>query len=255
MAVASLGRTGFEDVTIPVPGKSEFGMDTLTRRMTGYIGGLEAFIQGLAQGATFPFGGTLFYLQSWQPDDSTPVASVTLNYKGLKPGGTPIPDIQTDIVSTVGRATKSYLDQNGGNGITLRDKILWKFGYYPPNIIPTPIPPVDEIIGKRPVWTTSANLEFIYHAVESRYRYIQTGRPAAPKYTEVLSDYVPKIEEARVTTSDGMTYGIDNIIVFNMTPVLHTRVVSWSSKAVLGSPYFECEDIVRLELVDPAEFN
>lgn len=253
--LAQLGRTGFEDSMIPVPGKSEFGMDTLTRKLEGYVGEdgelLQDFIVSLNQGDTYTFRDVLFYLQTWSCDDSTPVATVTLNYKGLKPGGTPEPDIQTDTVSTVGRITRSYLDQNGGNGITLRYKILWKFSYFQPTLEEAQ---TDEQVAKRALYITSATLEFLYHAVETRYKYITEGRPSGPRYTEVVSDYVPVMEEARIVANDGMVYPKNDLPAFNMTPVLHPRVVSWSSKNTIGSPYFECEDVVRLELADPAEF-
>lgn len=251
MAIATLGRTGFEDSTIPVPGKSEFGMDTLTRKMVGVVSGLEAYVASLNQGATYVFNGVVFYLQSWMSDDATPIASVTLSYKGLKTDGTPIPDIQTDIASAVGRITKSYLHANGGLGITLRNRVLWRYG------ITNPVSGVveDEIVATRPVYTVSATAEFLYHAVESRYRYIRTGRPSAPEYDAVESSYVPEVEEARITTSDGATYAKSDMSSLDLLPEPHTRVVSWSNKNVIGSPYFECEEVVRLELVDPDDIS
>lgn len=244
--ITYIGNSEFDDICLPLKKKNEFGIDTFVRRVKGRRTAAEAFAASLAQGQAYQE----YFLQTWEPDEDDPVwATFTLLYKGLLTGTPPV-DVQTDIRSAVGRVTKSYLNQNGGKGITLRNRVLWKFQY---NIPSEPLA-FDEQIATRPVYTTSATLEFLYHAVESRYRYVTVGPNLHPQHSEVASDYVPVLEEARIATSDGMTYGIDNLPAFNMTPVLHTRVESWSSKNVIGTPYYECEDIVRLELVDPAEF-
>lgn len=248
MSVALIGRTGFEDMFAPAKGKSEWGMDTLTRKMEGARSELDAFIAGLTQGDVFEG----YYLQTWDPNDDPDVAQVTLEYKGLITGGTPKPDITNNIVSAVGRASKSYLDQNAGLGIILRTIVLWKFQY----AVPLTIGDLDTVVGKRQVYTQSATLEYSYHAVESRYRYISIGNLGGPRYTSVQSSYTPTIERARYSTSDGMTYGRDNagvVAALGISPRLTEKVVSSVSRPVIGSPYFECEDIVRRELVDPAE--
>lgn len=248
--LTGLGRVGFEDVAIAAPGKSEFGMDTLTRRVQGQSSLLLDYLISLHQGDTYSVGDNIFFLQSWQPDDATPIATVTLNYKGLVEGGTPRPDVQSGVVSAMGRMQRSYLGFNDGLGITLRNTAGWKYG------VVNPVSGIvqDEIVFTRPVYTVSATMEFTYHAVETQYRYVTEGRPSAPRYEEVESDYNPVMEEIRINTSDGATYGRGQLNAFNMTPELHTRVVDWSNKEVIGSPFFEVEETVRLELVDPEEF-
>lgn len=250
MSVALLGRTGFEDMFAPAKGKSEWGMDTLTRKMCGARSGLDTFIAGLTQGDIYQG----YFLQTWDINDDADVAIVTLEYKGLITGGTPKPDIQNNIVSAVGRASKSYLDQNSGLGITLRSIVLWKFQYAAPETIGD----LDVHVGTRIVYTQSATLEYTYHATESRYRYISVGNLGGPRYTSSASSYTPTIERARYTTSDGMTYGRDNasvVAALGISPRLTEKVVSSISRPVIGSPYYECEDIVRRELVDPAEVS
>lgn len=253
MSLTGLGRTGFEDRHIPAPGKSEFGMDTLIRELQGFVGEngelLKAFLATLGQGDTYTIGENIFYLQSWQPNNATPIGSVTLNYKGLRDGGTPIPDVQTDIVSASGRITRSYLDENGGFGRIFRNRAGGSINTTVSGAV------VSQLVLSSPVYTVSATCEFLYHAVESRYRYISEGQPDEPENTEVQSSYVPEIEEARISTSDGMVYPRSNLVAFDMEVEPRTRVVSWSAKNVLGSPYFEVEEIVRLELVDPEEFE
>lgn len=248
MSIATLGRVGFEDMFTPAKGKSEWGMDTLTRKMCGARSGLETFIAGLTQGDIYQG----YFLQTWDPNDDPDVAVVTLEYKGLITGGTPKPKITTNIVSAVGRASKSYLDQNAGLGIILRTIVLWKFQY----AVPLTIGDLDTVVGKREVYTQSATLEYSYHAVESRYRYISIGNLGGPRYSFVTTTYTPSIEKAIYSTSDGMKYGRDNasvVAALGISPQLREKVVSSVSEPVIGSPYYECEDIVRLELVDPSE--
>lgn len=243
MALATLGRAGFEDSTIPVAGKSEWGMDTLMRRMTGYIGNLEAYLATLSQGLTYNFLGTLFYLQSWQPDDSTPVATVQLNYKGLR-GGTPVPDVQREIVAAKGNISRDYTEENDGKGRPYRKEVLWRFQY----VTPSGAEFDDEQIGERDVYAAGATMEFTYKAVETRYRYVRVGEPSGPRYHTVGINYTQTIEDARITTSDGAVFGYDRALFFNLVPVQIQRDVGFTSHHVIGSPFWECEDSVRLEL-------
>ena len=92
-AVTTITYTGdyaFEDEFEPVPGKSEWGMDTLTRVMAGGQPNLVAFMEGLSQGQSYTFNGNVYYLQTWQPDGGQVYPRVTMNYLGLV-GGIPAP--------------------------------------------------------------------------------------------------------------------------------------------------------------------
>lgn len=246
--VSALGRTTFEDASIPVPGKSEFGMDTLTRKMTGYVGDLVAFIASLHQGDTFNFNGILFYLQTWNPDDATPVSTVTLGYKGLASGGTPTPDVQTEIVSATGSTSSSFSDENAGLGRAYRQDLLWTLT----NAIPSDS--LDSGIvgtGKRTRYTTGATMQFTYAAVQSRYRYVRVGKPNGPIYTNIDIPAPPiLLDQVRIVLSDGAVYGREKITEFELHPVGKARVISFSSSHVIGSPFWECEDVVRYQLED-----
>lgn len=239
--LSSLGDTTFRDATIPVPGKSEFGMDTLTRKMEGFVGengaNLIGFIQGLNQGDTFLFGTVLFYLQTWQSDDATPIANVTLIYKGLKPGGTPEPDIQTQIVASSGGTSADYSAFNDGIGIPYRKE-------------PFGDPASPTLIN---IYTTSAVLEFTYDAAQSTYRYITTGKPSGPRYEHIDIEFTPTIKEGRMRVANGETYGFigDVTLAAAKIPVPQERVIGFVSRHVIGSPFWECEDTVRVELVQP----
>lgn len=249
--LATLGDTTFRDSTIPVPGKSEFGMDTLTRRMVGYVGedgeNLQAFIESLNQGDTHNFGGVLFYLQTWTPDDGTPVATVTLNYKGLKPGGTPEPDIQREFVTAKGFVSKSFSELNLGKGIPYSVRAVWRSFYEAPTGGQD-----DLVVGNQSVYTVSATMEFTYIAPQVTFRYISEGEPVAARYESVGFDYTLVIDDARIVTGDGAVLGRDFAQFFGLSPVPVNRVLSFSAKNVLGSPYWECVDVIRLELGEAA---
>lgn len=235
MSVAILGRGTFEDLYLPVKGKSEWGMDTLTRKMSGARSLLEAFIATLRQGD----GYQGYYLQTWEPDDNPDVATITLNYKGLLPGGTPLPDIQSEIVTASGTMSKDYTAENEGKGRQYRKQLL--FGEEPRQL--------------QDVYTTGATMEFVYRAAQSTYRYIRQGAPANPFYSAVAIVYTPVIEKARITTADGSIYGIDRQAFFELNPSQRNKLIGFVTRRVIGTPYSECQDTVRVELHDPADPN
>lgn len=242
--LSSLGRTTFEDATIPVPGKSEFGMDTLTRKMTGYVGtngaNLITFVQGLAQGQVFSFGGIPFYLQTWQPDDSTPVATVMLNYKGLKTGGTPQPIVDPEIVSASGSKSANYSTENGGKGRIYRTQVIYGTGTQ-----------ANVILSTQDIYTTGAIIEFTYDAAQATYRYISVGRPNGPIYSTIGFNYTPEMKTARVTTSDGTVYGLEVPIAIgpSLVPLPQMVNIGFVARPVVGSPFYECSEVVRQELL------
>ena len=253
--LATLGDTTFRDRHIPVPGKSEFGMDTLVRHVEGFVGedgeNLQAYIESLEQGQTFSFGNVLFYLQTWSTDDGTSLATVTLNYKGLKPGGTPEPDIQTEIAPASGSISADWSTENGGLGRIYRTEPVTILQYGPPDPIPGEGEVItDRVIVKRDVYASGATREFTYDAIQTTYRYITEGRPAAPRYFTVDIPRIPVIKKSRITISDGSVYGTNapGAALVDLEPSVLNRVVGFTSRHVIGSPYYECEDTVRREL-------
>lgn len=249
--LASLGRTGFEEASIPVPSKSEFGMDTLTRPMKGWVGedgeNLQAFVASLGQGDTYVFNEITFYLQTWSCNDSTPEAIVTLNYKGLSEGGTPMPDVQTEISPASGSISKSYAGENNGQGRIYKTITLWRYQFTAPDLETVTS---DQPVGTRDVYTTGVTMEFTYDAVQTVYRYVTQGKPSRPRYFTVDIPRVPTIKRSRITTADGSVYGNNapGALTADLTPTVQNKVVGFTSKNVIGSPYYECVDIVRREL-------
>lgn len=92
------GDATFTDIFTPVPAKSEWGMDTLTRVMCGSVGNLVAFMGALAQAQTYSFNSHTFYLQSWSCDNDNVWPKVTLLYKGLI-GGIPSAKVSGKMTS------------------------------------------------------------------------------------------------------------------------------------------------------------
>jgi len=76
----------FEDKVLPVASKSDWGIDTLTRQLSGAQPGLIDYINALSVGDTTSYNGQTFYLQSWSDDKDQTYPTVTLNYKGLFDG-------------------------------------------------------------------------------------------------------------------------------------------------------------------------
>jgi hypothetical protein len=97
---------GFTEQALPSLSKSEFGIDTLTRKFKGPATKLVSYLAGLRQGSQ-PSGYSGFYLQTWSVDDNAIFPCVTLLYKGLI-GAIPNPIISDSItIQTVTISTAS----------------------------------------------------------------------------------------------------------------------------------------------------
>lgn len=242
MSIALLGSCGFLDEFTPVKGKIEWGMDTLTRKMIGARSLAEAYIATLAQGQVYQN----YYLQAWEPDDDPNVCRVTLTYKGLITGGTPYPDIIPEIVSAVGTTTQDYSTENDGAGRLYQKDVLAQFlgGTVPP---PGTIGLTASYFRDR--YCTGATMQFTYQALQEKIRYINVGKPSGPGYGSVQSFFSPTFDNARITTSDGAVFGVDRMVFFELTPVqLPARTIFFTAKNVIGTPYYECEEVLRVEL-------
>jgi hypothetical protein len=218
MAIQYYGTEEFDDICSPVEGKSDWGVDTLTRRVRGARTLLGAYVFALAQGQVAPSNGN-FYLQSWEPDDSDPVwGNVVLQYKGFKNGTIPAPVVTPRIVEASG-SSSHYFD-----------------------------PPYD--------WggdedAVSAVMEYTYYAGETVYRYITNGQPVGPSYGLLQTAFVTLIKRSRITLDDGTVFGGNAPvgIVSAVTPVQAVNTVGFTASPIHGTPYWEAEDIVRGELI------
>lgn len=235
MSVAIIGNGAFQDAFTPAKGKNEWGMDTLTRKMMGARTLLDAFLATLRQGAIYQG----YYLQSWDPDENQNVATVTLIYKGLF-NGTPLPDPQTEIVQASGSSSVSFSSENGGKGRVYQKTVIFGTGTQS-----------NVIVATQDVYATGASMDFTYDGVQTVWRYINVGKPAGPRYDRVDSTFQPTIKTARAITSDGTTFGIN--MPFEIGPALapapKDNVIGHVSRNVIGTPFYECADTVRRELV------
>lgn len=254
MSVAILGSGTFQDLYAPVKGKSEWGMDTLTRRLTGARSLLEAFVASLAQGQIYPPTATAesgYYLQTWEPDDSPNVASVTLNYKGLVTGGTPTPRAISQIVSAVGKTERTFSTEGAVEGefqgrLWRRD-LLWSVTApsLPGQILGT------SIQGFRDRYAMTAIMEFTYRAVQTTYHYVTVGRPFGPRYVFPDIPYPAILERARIVLNDGTVLPRTNWeVFFGLTPSVVYKNISFEASPVIGSPFFECTDVAQQTLGD-----
>lgn len=253
MSTSVIGSGTFLDLYTPLKGKSEWGMDTLTRK--GHIARVlaEAFIATLEQGDPYPAGNPFpYYLQTWDVDDNPNVATITLNYKGLAFGGTPIPRQESGTTLVLGKTTKDYSgegidpDAPDGLGRFYRKDLIWSMD--------SPPGPSDNgraFKGYRDRYALSASMEFMYRAGQTVYRYISVGRPSRARFNNIGFSYDTEIEKARITLSDGMVYeGRAKEVFFELTPVARDRAVDFQTIEVVGTPFWETTDVVRRELVN-----
>jgi hypothetical protein len=234
-----IGVADFDDICLPAAGKNEWGVDTLVRKMKGARSLLSDFLSSLSQGDTY---GS-YYLQTWEPDDDPVLATVTLTYKGLF-DGIPEEDVQTEIQAAAGSCSKNYLRENDGKGRVYATGVLAQFG---------PVAPGPGEYGTTVKWTytkyaTAANMDFTYDAVQSTYRYITASKPSGPSHTTIDISLTPVVKRVRITTDTGAIYGLDMAGFFDLAPVEILTVVGFSSKHIIGTPYYECVDVVRKEL-------
>lgn len=204
---------GFIDTHEPVPGKSEWGMDTLMRTMRGTQPNLATFVASLAQGTTYTFNGNTFYLQSWEPDGNPVFPSVTMNYKGLT-GGIPTPKASGGTVEQ----TLTLSAQSVGIYTTATREIRYLTRQSSTLYIATTAPTAGS------------------HGLDVSF--------------DVYSSFISSV--IRATDSSGNDYVFagataPSALVSALTPVgTLDRIVPHSSP-VVGSPWHECEDTcVRL---------
>lgn len=220
-AITYVGNGAFEDTFEPVAGKSEWGMDTLTRVMAGSQPNLVAFISALAQGQRYFWNGNNYYLQTWECDNNPVFPRVTMLYKGLF-AGIPAPFVtgmtteQTQSASTSDPVEITFWDYATQTSVT------------------------------RKVSATRTTRSIVRR---SNYKYITTVRPTAPTYTALDIPYSPQVITSNIITDAGTNYSTNapaalatalfpsayNITTTNVVPVF-----------VGPTPqFFECEDEVQ----------
>ena len=217
-----LGNAAYDDLVKPVVGKTDWGVDTLVRILAGRRDQFQTFIGTLAQGQAAPAPYAAFKLQTWEPDDSDPIwGKVTLNYKGLVGGELPPTEAYNEIIETSGSSSAQF------------------------------DPPYDY---GGDFFAVSAVMDFTYYAGQTTWRYVSTTSPSGPSHTLLGLGFIYQYKKIRYTVSneDGSTTYFGNSapvgIVSACTPTLAVGAVGFRSSPVLGTNFFECEDVVRAEL-------
>ncbi len=208
------GRLQFEDVTTPVSGKDEWGLDTLERTVRGPIFMFEDYAAALRQGAIFKG----YYLQSWRPIEHPFAPGFSLTYKGVQAG---IPDpfpnnSRCEILSSISAEKLSISHA-----------------------------------GKRII---SATREIKYISPQTNYRYISESEPQATKYGAVRGIKTNEVQviDSRIIASydDGTTQPFVGIAPAALATALFVTpsvfVIGPSATKVFGTPYWECEEVCQL---------
>lgn len=212
-----VGDQAFADKYTPVSGKSEWGMDTLTRAMIGSQPLEVAFIQSLAQGQIFVWNFNNYYLQSWESDNEQVFPTVTLLYKGLN-NGIPPPFVTGETMEQTSSATTS-------SPVTITF-----FDYE------TQGPLTKDVTGTR---TTR------YLTRSAKYKYITSARPTSPTYTTLDVPMAPIVLQSNITTDAGVNYATNApaALATALAPSISNETTT-NCSPVFGSPFFECEDSV-----------
>jgi hypothetical protein len=227
MSLTLIGDCTFTESTPAAPAKNDWGVDILIRKFTGAQSLRAAFEATLEQGQTYVYNGITYYLQTWSWDDRVAVSTVTLNYKGLH-DGVPPEVVINEIV--------------GASGSTSADFTLG--GTRPQGIV------YGQDAAGKDLYAIGAQMEFTYLAGQTLYRYISNGQPDGPSHSTLGFTYTPIVKRARVSTSDGATFGLLSPLAIGpaLEPAVITRAVGFGSQPIFGTPYFECQDTVRTDL-------
>jgi hypothetical protein len=214
MAITYKGETTFDDRMEPRAGKSDWGIDTLTRRIMGPSTGLATFLASLSQGATYSYNGAVYYLQTWEPDDDPVYATVGLNYKGLKAGiPTAVALDDTNVQTTSIDADVTSLHIANGSGVE----------------------------------ATRAVRDIEFDCPQTTWRYISLGRPAFATYGSIANGRSAIVRRSIIRLDNGIEYrGNAPVgVVSALTVALSNKVTGPHVVPIFGTPYFECEDLVQ----------
>lgn len=223
MGLTYIGNADYDDIAVPVPGKSPWGIDTLTRNVAGRRDQLSDYVDSLSQGDAAPSPYDGFKLQTWDPNDRDPAwGKVTLQYKGLINDTIPDPVIENDIIEVAGTSSHYFSTPYDWGGV--EDAV-------------------------------SAVMDYTYYAGQTVYRYITDGQNNLPTFVSLGFTFTFLVKRVRivVTGDEGGTVIFGNTapagIASAVAPALVTSAIGYHTSPVFGTTLFECEDIVRAELV------
>ncbi len=227
--VYSPANAPFQQVRLPIWGKSPWGLDTATIQWAGPAPKLDEFLGSLIQGVPlFPGSGSpggapdgpiyggrsrssssgfvsspssvspAMYLSTWTTDPDPAFPRVDLNYIGTLNGALPDPLISDDLGT--GAATQTIGDDG------------------PPE--------------------TQRNGSISFYSPQRTYRYIMDSRPTGPRFSDCVGGPVSNPSIRSFTITDGNGRRRSSGISFTAGAELFGFVVD----PVPGTPFFECTE-------------
>lgn len=225
------GFCEFRDIIIPIPGKDDWGADTLERTVQGPASRLPQFLKTLKQGSSFKdVNNNPFFLQSWKAIEHKCFPGFQLLYKGLINDALPDP-----IPSTVNDEKVSVVTA-GGLHITIGDE--------------------DEGTERIIVGGTR---ELKYVSTTTTWRYISRGEPKGRKFLTVQGNVrqpmiLPRGSVIFAEFEDGGSQRFAGsapaALATALFPIPYIEVTGPNFIPILGTPYNECEEVCALRFPD-----
>lgn len=225
------GHCEFRDIIIPIPGKDEWGVDTLQRTVQGPASRIAQFNKTLKQGATYKdANGNTFFLQTWQPIEHKCFPGAHISYKGLINDALPDPIPSTTNDEKISIITAGNLQITMGSEEDGTERII--------------------IGGTR---------EIKYVSTTTIWRYVSRGEPKGRKFENVRGN----VRQPMLITRGSVIYaeyedgGSQRYVgsapaalatALFVTPYVETTGPSFFP--IIGTPFYECEEICAYRYPD-----
>lgn len=216
LAYYSHGTLAAFDRHTPIPGKDEWGMDTLQRTMYVPAPILDTWFGARRQGEVFTYLGVQYFLQTFQPSPTPPDTEFSMLYKGLSRGlPNPLPaNDRVELVSTLSADDLS---------VSYQGKTI-----------------------------TSASSQVRYDAPQTTWRYIANSMPTTPRNLGVKGSGLQVLsEETTLSFDDGTTQVLAGSAPAAVSTALFRTPVIFnigpSAVPIIGTPYWEAVELAQLK--------
>lgn len=226
-----IGALEFRDVVYPIPGKDDWGADTLERTVQGPASRMGTFLKSLKQGSSFKdVNGNIYFLQSWQPIDHKCFPGAHLIYKGL------INDALPDPIPFTTNPEKVSILSASGLHITVGG---------------------DEEGNQRIIIGGTRELKYV--STTTTWRYISRGEPKGRKFLNVQGNVrqptiIPRGSVIYAEFEDGGSQRFAGsapaALATALFPIHYVDVTGPNFFPIIGTPYYECEEVCELRFPD-----